>query len=676
MTIYVSTKSLGPGPCLERGGGLCLDLLDAEPIAVLVARGEDRVLHAEWVDSDRAIEAVLFQAVVENERAGEAIVTDPIQRQVTVPASLARVALTKATLEAGMANMWTAGNTHTGGVAWVDFNNDYYADLFVANGAGLNHRLYRNNGDGTFADVSLRVRKPDLQAEDAGVKFADVDNDGFSDILVVVDNADIMISDVPQDPMGGPNLLYMNRGDGIFEEQAAERGLVDPDGHRNICGALADIDRDGAVDVHLGVWALSTQPQGVLDNFDWTAMNNGDGTFRDVTAASRLGGKGQDALTCGFFDANMDGLPDLYVGHVNDIDDAPPGDNPMANDALYLARGDGTYRDATADSPGLGDDAWAAMGMDVGDIDGDGDWDLYITDRWEVQDPLPRGNPLYLNNGDGTFEDNSCDTAGVCTGYPGWPTNFADFDRDGHLDLFVGTGRAHYPDLVYINDGTGRFESHHVPELIGNNAHGGALADYDGDGDVDVFIWNLEDDSELYRNEGRDAGNWLEVRLLGVDSNRDAIGATVFASTATDEMMRRVSGGDSAHSQSEQILHFGLGSAARVDLRVVWPSGAHQEFAEVQVNGLVLISERGGLLDEEATYSATWSSIVEELQIVATSNYGGRTQFEVLGFGGLSYDAETVSFSGTFGQVGTHPITVDVVDRFGRVMSVPVAQIE
>jgi hypothetical protein len=490
----------------------------------------------------------------------------------------------------------------------------------------------------------------------------------------MVDNAQLMVSDLTQPPEGGPNLLYMNQGDGTFEEEAQVRGLIDPDGHRNICGAFADIDLNGFVDLHLGEWAMNSLPIGVLNNFDWTALNT-DGSFVNATATTGTDGYGKDALTCGWFDANMDGYPDLYIGNVNDITDAPPGANPMADDVLYLANGDGTYRDATADSPGLGDDAWAAMGWDVGDIDNDGDWDLYITDRWEVQDPLPRGNPLYINNGDGTFEDNSCDEARVCTGYPGWPTNFSDFNRDGWIDLFVGTGRDYFPDLMYINDGDGRFTAHYDTELTGNRSKGGAVADYDGDGDVDLFIWNLTGNSHLFRNEGRDTGSWLEIRLLGIRSNRDAIGATVHATTATGgTQMRRVSGGDSAHSQSEQILHFGFGDSELTDLRVVWPSGEEQVMNDVATNRFVIIHEDHGILTEELTPSASWDPATERLTVNAQSTYGGRTTVEIVGLGALDYHADTVSFERTFSNVLANPGTVQVQTTLGTQMQVPVSE--
>jgi len=664
VTFFVSTTNMGEGDCLE-GESLCLQILDASEFGEEVADDRGTAEIRTDVEADRPIEVVFYQALVENLENDEAVMTWPVQRQVMIGPDQADVEFTKVTLEVGLNQTYTIGNSHTGGAAWVDINNDYYADLFISNGGGGHHRLYRNEGDGSFTNISEEVRKPDVLMEDAGVKFADVDNDGWSDILVMVDNAQLMVSDLVQPPEGGPNLLYMNQGDGTFEEQAQERGLLDPDGHRNICGGFADIDLDGLIDLHLGEWAMNSEPLGQLDNFDWTAMNVG-GTFVDATATTGTDGHGKDALTCGWFDANMDGYPDLYIGHVNDITDAPPGANPMANDVLYLANGDGTYRDATEDSPGFGDDAWAAMGWDVGDVDNDGDWDLYITDRWEVQDPFPRGNPFYINNGDGTFQDNSCDEARICTGYPGWPTNFSDFNRDGLIDLFVGTGRTYYPDLIYINDGDGRFTGHYVTELFDNRSKGGAVADYDGDGDVDLFIWNLTNNSHLFRNEARDDGNWLEIRLLGIQSNRDAIGATAHATTEDGvTQMRRVSGGDSAHSQSELTMHFGFGTQTEVDLRVVWPSGIEQNFSDVGMNRFILVNEQTGVLSEEVEMSASWDATTQNLSVSATSSYGGRTEVNVIDFGQLDYEAASVQFLRTFSNVVSNPGTIQYQTALG-----------
>jgi len=667
VTFYASTAGM-----VVCDTPLCLQLRDPQVIGRRIADGQGQAVVDLYVDADRPIETVFYQALVEDHQRGEAIVTEPLQRQVTVEEAAAAVHFHNATLEAGLTETFTSGNSHTGGIAWVDYNNDFYADLFIANGGGFNHRLYRNEGDGTFTDVSDHIRKPDLLAEGAGVKFADVDNDGFSDILVIVDNAHEMNSWLTQPEHGGANLLYMNMGDGTFEEEGRSRGVSDPDGRRNICGGFADVDLDGAIDLHLGEWAMNTLPMGTLDNFDWTAINGGDGFFSDATTGAGTDGYGRDALTCGWFDANMDGHPDLYVGNVTGDDEAEPGTNESADDVLYLSNGDGTFRDGTADSPGFGDDAWAAMGWDVGDIDNDGDWDLYVADRWDTNAPLPRGNPLYLNNGDGTFEDNSCDDAGICTGYAAWPTSFADFDRDGDVDLYVGTAHPWFPDLLYVNDGEGRFTSHESRELMGNNSRGGAVADYDGDGDVDVFVSTYNGNGHLYENEGTDDGNWLEVRLFGTQSSTDAIGATVYATVGGQTQMRRVSGGDSSHSQSEQIVHFGVGDAEQVDIRVEWPSGLAQEFSTVTVGDLVFVDETAGLLLETPMFLATWDAVARELTVLASSNFGGRTGFEVIGFGPLEYEARRVRFHAVFGEAGNPPAYVEIESARGQIYQVVV----
>ena len=284
-------------------------------------------------------------------------------------------------------------------------------------------------------------------------------------------------------------------------------------------------------------------------------------------------------------------------------------------------------------------------------------------------------NPFVKQNGDGTFQDNSCDEARVCTGYPGWPTNFSDFNRDGLIDLFVGTGRNYYPDLIYINDGDGKFTGHYSTALTDNRSKGGSVADYDGDGDVDLFIWNLTGNSHLFRNEGRDDGNWLAIRLLGIQSNRDAIGATVHATTDDGvTQMRRVSGGDSAHSQSEQILHFGLGTASKATLRIAWPSGIEQNFSDVAANRLTLVNEQTGIVIEDVETTAVWEAASQSLVVTATSNYGGRTAVDVVGFGLLDYEAESVHFTRAFSNVVSNPGTVQIQTALGTQAQVSVTQ--
>ena len=348
------------------------------------------------------------------------------------------------------------------------------------------------------------MAKPDLGLEDAGVTFVDLDNDGDEDLLVFVDNPTIVDVGGDNPQMGGPNLLYLNDGTGTFQEAAAQSGLLDPDGRRSICGALGDYDRDGLLDLYVGEWAI--EQTGAQNNCDRILRNTGAG-FEDVTDELGLTGYGLDALTCGWLDADLDGWPDLYVGNVVNVDSP----NQLNVDALYMNQGDGSFVDAWLPEPNLGDDAQAAMGWDIGDIDADGDWDLYVTDMFQPI-PHPQGNPLFLGDGAGGFSDNVADLAGVQAA-PSWPCNFADFDRDGWIDLWVGTLGVQYNDFLYRNERDGTFSSLSVPAFAGNATRGGSIADYDGDGDVDLFLQNYEMNSRLLRNDSTDTHSWIEFKL-------------------------------------------------------------------------------------------------------------------------------------------------------------------
>jgi len=551
------------------------------------------------------------------------------------------VALRRESPEAMGQAPFTVGNTHTGGVAWVDYNGDYWPDLFLTNGAGLPHYLFRNNGNGRFTNVSHLVPKPNPALESAGVKYADFDNDGDNDLLVVVDNPNQVVPSQPNSYEGGPNLLYVNQGGGAgFVEAGAALGVVDPRGWRTICASLADYDRDGWVDVFLGNWAILG---GGAPNGDHLLRNAQGMHFVDVTPATGVDGAGRDALVSLFFDVDLDGWPELYVGNVGN-EHAPPVQD--TTDVFYYNL-EGDFLEVGGLVPGLCDDAVAAMGMDVGDIDNDGDWDFYITDVYD-RPPAPLGNVLYLGDPDVGLSDNVCDLAGVCAD-DSWPCNFADFDRDGWIDLWVGHANPAEAGFVYRNRGDGTFDDVTPAALGGNAARGGALADYDGDGDVDLCIWNQAMPSALYRNETNDGNNWLEVLCVGAVSSRDAIGTLLRAQTAASTQMRRVTGGDSAHSQSMAAVHFGFGAASEVDLQVDWPSGIQQTFEDVPLNQFMIVHETQGLLTEAIESSAVvYDEAARLLEIEVVSNFGGRTELSVEGAGELAWDPERTRFVGSF----------------------------
>jgi hypothetical protein len=667
VVFQMSEVGMERGDCVDPGLNGCPVLIDPVELGTAVADDDSYVEWSKPVDELGTTPRVVYlQAVVTDVVSGLSTRSSAIQRHVHVPASESRVNLQDVSASVGLGGIFTTGNSHTGGIAWPDFNGDHYPDLFIANGGGVNHRLFRNNGDGTFTDWSQEIVKPDRSMETAAVHFADIDNDGDVDLLAVVDSAFQMNSEIVQPLEGGPNLLYVNNGDGTFTEDAAARGLVDPRGWRNITAAFADFNADGFVDVHLGVWGMN-QPSVARDGR--LMLNDGTGHFVE---ASQTVGYGRDVLTSLAGDFDLDGWPDLYLGHVNSILGFHLV-NEDADDVIYRNEM-GTLVDAVPDSPGLGDDAWAAMGLDIADIDNDGDFDIYETDRWEVDDTLPRGNPLYLQNADGTFSDNVCDVADVCTSYAGWPTLFADFDRDGWVDLYVGTGKPYYPDLIYVNDGDGTFTSHWVPSMQDSPVRGGAQADFDGDGDVEFAVWQYNDNFRLFDNEARDNGSWLELRLQSSRGNPLGIGAVVrLLGNDGVEQLRRVSGGDSAHSQSSDILHFGLGNRRDpVDLEILWPGGELQRVNDVPVDGFHLVDRDEGLLPQEVLWSeAVYREATGEIEVTVSLRYGGRRRVECVG-GKLDWLPDEGVHHGVYPVAEYTPTLTLSNERFGDVLEVPV----
>jgi len=569
---------------------------------------------------------------------------------------------TRLTSEIGLSSTFTQGNTQTGGVAWIDYNGDHLPDLFISNGSGLAHKLYRNNGDGSFSDVSGLVSKPDLALEDAGALFGDLDNDGDQDLLVYVDSPSYSPT-LPNTEGGGPNLLYANQG-GTFSELGRISGLVDPSGRRNTTGGLADYDRDGLLDVYLGHGQRNNPPAEGVTDFDRLLRGTGGGLFSDVTATTRIDGYGRDASASLWFDVDDDGRPDLYVGNAGSFDGLLS--DMDSHDILY--RQDPAvpwFRDATGDPHMLGDDSPEAHGMDVGDIDNDGDWDLYVTDKAGVG-PLPDGNALYLGRQDGRLSDNVADLHGV-VGVTSWACNFADFDHDGWTDLWVGTEGATVPELLYLNDRDGTFRSVAVAGFNGNDVRGGACADYDGDGDVDLCLWNQAGNTCIYRNDSFNTQHWIEFELTGSPGNRSAIGAVVYLETpGQPTQRRRVSGGDSSHSQQDHVLHFGLGHHVMAQASIDWLDGTHEELGAVAADRVHFALQGAGLQPEVLTDStARWDQSAQTLTVSSVTTYGGRVTHQAVGYGPMPYLVTGLGYRAVFASVPANPGTVTVTSSSG-----------
>jgi hypothetical protein len=499
------------------------------------------------------------------------------------------------------------------GVAFLDYDNDGWLDVFVLCGTrmedpvpGSSNRLYKNNRDGTFTDVTEKAGLI-RTGWASGVTVADYNNDGFEDIFITY---------------YGQNVLYKNNGDGTFTDVTKQAGLLYVGNTRWGSGCtFVDYDRDGHldlfvsnyVDLHLdrlpkpganpycnykGV-AVNCGPRGLPMPRDYLYKNNGDGTFRDVSEESAIW-KAEKAysMTSVAADFSGDGWSDIYVAS-----DSTPS-------LLFRNKRNGTFEEEGAEL-GLAFSAdgveQAGMGVAVGDYNLDGRLDIFKT---HFSDDT---SVLYRNDGDAGFTDVTIPAGfGVETRYICWGTGFADFDNNGFPDLAVVTGSV-YPEVeakfpeyplktprfIFRNLGDGRFE-----ELVGEAgpgiaaphcSRGCAFGDFDNDGDVDMVIVNLNEPPSLLRNDVSGVQKWLKVLLVGTKSNRSAIGSRVLAKYGGKIQAQAVMAQSSFYSVNDRRLHFGLGVNTKADLEVHWTNGLVEHYANLECNQLVTITEGHGL---------------------------------------------------------------------------------
>ncbi len=499
------------------------------------------------------------------------------------------------------------------GACWLDYDGDGWLDLYLVNGSTLarlqgkapatanttNH-LYRNLHDGTFADVTTKAGVPG-RGWGFGCVAADYDNDGHVDLLVT---------------NFGPNILYRNRGDGTFIDVTARAGVGGGEiWHTG--AAFADYDRDGYLDLFVpgyldfdgknpefktceyrGVKVHACGPMGYRGAPDTLYHNNGDGTFTDVTVAA---GVADRKLYFGFQavweDFDNDGWPDLFVGN-----DSNPN-------YLYRNKGDGTFEETGVMSgvafSGDGKEM-SSMGVAVGDYDHDGWMDIFIT-TFAGDNYI-----LFHNDGGGFFSDVSY-PAGVgepTVAYLGWATGFFDYDNDGNPDLYCANGHV-YPEVdgriretyrqplqLLRNLGNGKFtdfsEKAGFRAISPISARGGAYADFDNDGDIDLVISVMDAPPLLLRNdatERRPAAHWLRLKLEGVKSNRAGIGARVKVTAGGRTQTASPRAGEGYLSSNDPRLHFGLGAATTADVEVSWPSGARSRVTALAVGREHVIRE-------------------------------------------------------------------------------------
>jgi hypothetical protein len=498
------------------------------------------------------------------------------------------------------------------GVAFLDYDNDGWLDLLVLNGTrlegappGATNRLYKNNRDGTFTDVTEKAGLTRAGWASA-VTVGDYDNDGFDDLFITY---------------YGQNALYHNNGDGTFTDVTEKAGLRQ-DAVRYASGCTwVDYDRDGRLDLFVAYYLDTTLeklprpgenvdcrwkgvpvncgPRGLPTGFVRLFHNNGDGTFTDVSQRSGVvEAKGSYPMTAVAADYDNDGWPDIYVA----CDSTPSW--------LFRNQHDGTFRQEGLErGVALSEDGLeqAGMGVAVGDYDLDGNLDIFKT---HFSDDT---TVLYRNDGKGYFNDVTIRAGlGVETRYIGWGAGMVDLDNDGFPDLFVVTGSVYpeveralpaypfrTPRLVFRNLGDGRFE-----ELIDeagpgvaapHPSRGCAFGDFDNDGDVDVLVMNMNEPPSLLRNDVTGGGHWLKVLLVGVKSNRSAIGARVLVRYGGRTQAQEVSAQSSFYSANDRRLHFGLGSAASAELTVLWPSGATEKIGSVDADHLLVVREGAGI---------------------------------------------------------------------------------
>jgi hypothetical protein len=496
------------------------------------------------------------------------------------------------------------------GVAFFDYDNDGYPDVFLVNGSTLEafpegqqptSHLYRNNRDGTFTDVTEKAGVS-LSGWGQGVCAGDYDNDGRTDLFVT---------------FRGHNVLLSNNGDGTFKDVTKNAGLWHDEDEWSTGCSFVDYDRDGRLDLFVAHYVDFDSSQ--LKNpktasaCDWEGIpvfcgplglkgthsrlyhNNGDGTFTDVSEKSGVTQTGAyycfTPLTGDFENA---GWPDIYVSC------------DSTASLFFHNNRDGTFTE-TALSSGVAynEDGHSQAGMGADAVDYDGSGFLHII-KTNFSGDTPT---LYHNNGDGTFADATFRAGlGSSTHFLGWGTLFLDFDDDGWPDIFMANGHV-YPEIdgrplnssfrqrkvIYWNQHDGKFRDVSLRAGPGIttpfNSHGVAAADIRNDGHLEVVVSNAFDRPSLLENLG-DHGNWILFKLIGTKSNRDAIGARVKLLAGGHEQLQEVRSGGSYVSQSDFRLHFGLGHASKVDsIEIRWPSGAVETLHDVPANQILRIEE-------------------------------------------------------------------------------------
>ncbi len=495
------------------------------------------------------------------------------------------------------------------GAAFLDYDNDGWMDVLILTGSRFGDppptaslRLYKNNRNGTFTDVTEKAGLFHT-GYTYGVTVGDYNNDGFEDLFITG---------------WGQNSLYRNNGDGTFTDVTKEAGLLSPKPRFGSGCAFVDYDRDGRLDLFVSNYltfdmnsvprageskscnyeGVFCGPRGLPYGHHSLYHNKGDGTFADVTDASGIGKvEGGYGLTAVSADFDNDGWPDIYVA----CDSTPS--------LFFHNNHDGTFTEQGLErGVALSEDGMeqAGMGLGIGDFRLDGN--LHIVKTHFAADT----SALYVNDGKGNFRDMTARAGlGVETRYVCWGAVVTDLDNNGSPDIFCVTGgiypevKDNYlsPRVIFRNLGKGQFE-----ELIGqagpgvdalHSSRGCACGDFDNDGDVDLLIINHNEPPSLLRNDLTGVNHWIKVKLRGVKSNRSAIGARVTLHYGGKVQAQEVLSQASYLSVSDSRLHFGLGPVRTVDIEVRWPLGNTERFTGVAADQLIHVTEGAGIVRAE-----------------------------------------------------------------------------